>query len=42
MKNDTDIVFVSKPRDVDNLLECGMSVWVTLGPAGVRFLQDAQ
>jgi hypothetical protein len=42
MKNDPVIVLVSKPRDVDNLLERGMSVWVVLGPTRVRFLRDTQ
>jgi hypothetical protein len=40
MKDDPVTVLVSKPRDVDGLLECGMSVWVMLGPARVRFLRD--
>jgi hypothetical protein len=42
MKHDPDIVFASKPRDVDNLLECRMSVWVMLGPVRFMFLRDAQ
>ena len=40
MKNDPVIIFVLKPRDVNNLLEGGVSVWVMRPPASVRFLRN--
>ena len=42
MKNDTVIVLVSKPREVDSLLERRMSVWVMKDPTGVTFLRYGQ
>ncbi len=38
--NDPVVFLVLKPRDVDSLLERGMSVWVMRAPAGVKFLRD--
>ena len=42
MKNDPVIILVSKPRDVDNLLECRMSVWMVMGSIRVRFLREGR
>jgi len=42
VKNDPIVVLVSKPREVDSLLECRMSVWMKRAPAGVRFLRDGR
>ena len=40
MTYDPVVVLVSKPREVDSLLECGMSVWMMSAPARTKFLRD--
>jgi hypothetical protein len=39
MKDDADVVLVLEPRDIDNFLDYGVSIWMTWAPAKIELLQ---
>jgi hypothetical protein len=38
MKDNADVVLVLEPRDIDNFLNYGVSIWITWALAEVEFL----
>jgi hypothetical protein len=38
MKDNADVVLVLEPRDIDNFLDYGMSIWITWALAKVEIL----
>jgi hypothetical protein len=38
MKDNTDVDLVPEPRDIDNFLDYGVSIWITWLPAKIELL----
>jgi hypothetical protein len=38
MEDNADVVLVREPRDIDNFLDYGVSIWITWAPAKVEIL----
>jgi len=38
VKDNADVVLVLEPRDIDNFLDYGMSIWITCAPAKIEVL----
>jgi hypothetical protein len=38
MEDNADVLFVPKPRDIDNFLNYGVSIWITWASANVKIL----
>jgi hypothetical protein len=38
MKDNADVVLVPEPRDIDNFLDYGVSIWITRVPAKIDLL----
>jgi hypothetical protein len=39
MKDNADVVLVLEPRDIDNILDYGVSIWITWALAKVKILE---
>jgi hypothetical protein len=38
MKDNADVVRVLEPRDIDNFLDYGVSIWITWAPVKIELL----
>lgn len=38
MKDNADVILVLKPRDIDDILDYGVSIWITWALARVEIL----